>query len=436
MPELITLPFNPSPRLHDYTGLWFIRAQEGSAWVQIAKGMDWAQHAAAFVGSRDPRDQTAYGARLAYILHDNAVAEVQLSGTLMKHESSMEESTSTVFARRALRQAAADERVIAIVLRIDSPGGTVSGTDDLGADVAAINATKPVIAYAEDLMASAAYWIGCQSRAIYANSKTALIGSIGTFMGLYDYSEAAKQDGIEALVFATGELKGTGFPGTKVTEKQRAYLQNLVDENQVLFNEAISKGRGISAEDVERLATGEVWKAGEAQRLGLIDGIDNFDAVLAYAAGLAKTTNTPQKGSDTMGANAKEIKEACIGADAEFIMSQLEAEASIEQAKTAYIGTLAAKVENRDGQLAELKTAHSTAVEGLKAEHAEAVLALDAKIEELETKIENIKLGATDEEAASGADAEGANTHQRIKNNAMSSGQAQLAASIKLPKKN
>lgn len=401
MPESITLPYNPSPRIHDYTGLWCIQPEAGAALARIAKTMDWDQHVKTFVGSDDPQDADDFGnKRLAYTLHDSGVAEIALGGTLMKHESSMEASTSTVFARRALRQAGEDQRVKAIVLRIDSPGGTVSGTDDLGTDVARVNARKPVIAFAEDLMASAAYWVGCRARAIWANSPTALIGSIGTFMGLYDLSEAAAKEGVEALVFATGDLKATGFPGAKVTAEQRAYLQDLVDKNQVLFNATVQQGRGMTAEQVAQVATGAVWKAGDAQALGLIDGIKTFDEVLAYAAGLSTTptTTNPKTRSNPMTATAKQIKEACTGADAEFVMSQLEAEASIEDAKTAYIDTLAARIQNRDERIKTLETEHKAKVDELATQHAEAIKAKDDALAQIKTDLANVQLGATDDQ--------------------------------------
>lgn len=273
----IDTDFNPSPRLHDYMGLWAIRPEEGAALSRMASSANWREHAATNAASNDPRDRR----RTAYTIHDNGVAELKLEGTLMKHENSMEASTSTVFARRALRQAAEDERVTAILLRIDSPGGTVSGTDDLAADVGRINKVKPVVAFAEDLMASAAYWIGSQARAVYANSETAMIGSIGTFMGLHDYSEQAKQEGIEAVVFATGELKATGFPGSKITPQQREYLQGLVEQTQRQFDAAVQAGRHLSAKQLTAVSTGRVWKASEAKRLGLIDGVHRFDKVLA-----------------------------------------------------------------------------------------------------------------------------------------------------------
>lgn len=268
--------YNPSPRLHDYMGLWAIRAEEGAILSRVASATDWREHASSFAASSDPRDRQ----RTAYVIHDNGVAELTLSGTLMKHESSVDASTSTVFARRALRQAAEDERVNSILLRIDSPGGTVAGTADLAADVARINKVKPVVAYAEDLMASAAYWIGSQAMAVYANNETAMIGSIGTFLGLYDYSENAKQEGIEALVFATGELKGTGFPGSKITDKQRKYLQGMVEQAQAQFDAGVKAGRGLNAKQLAAVSTGRVWRAAEAKQLGLIDGINRFDTVL------------------------------------------------------------------------------------------------------------------------------------------------------------
>src|SRR5581483_9650939 len=110
-------------------------------------------------------------------------------GMLMKGQSSMG-GTSTVMARRDIRQAVADQDVAGILLAIDSPGGTVAGTDDLAAEVRQARTSKPVWAAIDDLGASAAYWVASQTQRVTVNSPTALVGSIGTLQVIRDLSAA------------------------------------------------------------------------------------------------------------------------------------------------------------------------------------------------------------------------------------------------------
>src|SRR5690606_31819803 len=129
-------------------------------------------------------------------------------GAMTKQGSSFG-GASTVRTRRAIRSAAADKSVSAIMLLIDSPGGSVSGTSDLADDVANAKKKKPVYAYIEDTCCSAAYWVASQCSAIYANP-TAIVGSIGTYMVVADYSRMAENAGVKVHCISTGKYKGAG----------------------------------------------------------------------------------------------------------------------------------------------------------------------------------------------------------------------------------
>jgi signal peptide peptidase SppA len=211
------------------------------------------------------------------------VAVIDLVGSLMKQQPSFG-GTSTVQVRRDVRSATNDPNVNAILLRIDSPGGTVSGTADLAADVKAARRKKPVWAFAEDTCASAAYWIASQADQLFANAGTALVGSIGTLLTVYDTSAAADAAGVKALVFATGPLKGAGTPDAPVTDEQIGYFQALVNQTQTFFDSAVMKGRGLSASQLTGAKTGGVFGATEALDKRLIDGIQSFDATLEALA--------------------------------------------------------------------------------------------------------------------------------------------------------
>jgi signal peptide peptidase SppA len=210
----------------------------------------------------------------------------------MKSASSMG-GTSTIQLRRDIRQAAADSDIAGILLAIDSPGGTVAGTDDLAADVRAARKEKPVWAHIEDLGASAAYWLASQADQITANSNTALVGSIGTMQVIHDVSGAFEKEGVKTLLFATGSLKGLGTPGSKVTDEQITHVQNLVNSIQGSFDDAVKKGRNFSKAELTAVRHGGVLAAPAALDARLIDGIQPFQQTVSqFSKSISKNLRT------------------------------------------------------------------------------------------------------------------------------------------------
>lgn len=284
-------------RLDDYAGIWAIEPRYGRSLLARAKSIDLAAHVRQGSDRRadgdEPNRRTEYQTVSAG--SNQKIAIVPLSGPLMKAVSSMDAGTSTVYTRRLIRKAAADPDVAAILLAIDSPGGTVSGTADLGADIAAADAKKPVFAFVQDLCASAAFWCGSQAAKIYVNDKTALVGSIGTLLVVYDQSELAAEMGIKTLVFGTGPIKGAGVAGAPVTEEQQAYFRNLVNETQIHFDAAVRRGRGLTSAQLEKAKSGGCYSAEEAVRLGLADGIRTMESVLDELAVEARRRSRADK---------------------------------------------------------------------------------------------------------------------------------------------
>jgi signal peptide peptidase SppA len=192
--------------------------------------------------------------------------------------------TSTVQFRREVRSAANDPNVSGILLRFDSPGGTVSGTADAAADIRAARRKKPVWAFGDDLVASAAYWLASQADHFVVNNATAMVGSIGTYVAVADLSAAAEREGVKVHLFTTGPLKGLGVPGTQITDDQAAHVQRLVNETQTHFDEAVRKGRGMTATQVAAVRSGAMFPATEAVGLKLIDGVRSLESTLEALA--------------------------------------------------------------------------------------------------------------------------------------------------------
>jgi signal peptide peptidase SppA len=290
---------------------------------------------------------------------ERSIAIVNISGLMTKYGSSLSNAGSTVAIRQAVRKAGNDPNIAAIILRIDSPGGTVSGTVDLANEVRTASAKKPVYTYAEDLAASAGYWVGSQARKIYANNSTAQIGSIGTYIGTYDYSGKAEKEGIKAVVIKSGNLKGGGFPGAEITEEQINNWQGIVNKIQTQFSAAVSKGRRLPLSRVNELATGQVYMADDALSFGLIDKIGSFSEMLAdirgTLAGQTGRRHSAMSTGNTMAASIEEIQAACPKADDTFVLDVLKSGLTLSEAKTRYIENLNAQIEMREQETAEAK---------------------------------------------------------------------------------
>lgn len=366
--------------LEQYFGLWAVAEEQFMNIFNRVGQLNLAAHIEANAGRPVAAAvMPATKARTA----DVVIGLVDINGTLMKRGTSLSSSSSLIQVRQVIRQSARDPEIDAILLRADSPGGTLAGTEEVAEEVQRARQQKPVFAFVEDLAASAMYWIASQAEKVYANTPTALIGSVGTFIGLYDYSGAAAQQGIKAIVIKAGKLKGAGFPGTEITAEQQAYWQEIVDKAQAQFTAAVARGRGLTAKAVaEQYVTGRVYLAQDAIEMGMIDGVKSFDAVVAELTERVRRGPARSSGSKGMkamsneheqprAASISELEAACPGASADFLLSQVKTAATLETAQRAFIAE----------QQRRLEAAEKTAAEAKAKAEAEAKVAAAAKAE-------------------------------------------------------
>jgi len=208
----------------------------------------------------------------------SGVAVIRMFGPMMKGSSKFG-GVSTVQARRQLRVAAENDDVKRILLVIDSPGGTVSGTNELGQDVQSITQRKPVTAFIEDLGASAAFWVASQTSKIVSN-ETAEVGSLGVVAVVEDSSEAFERAGVKVHVISTGEFKGAMADGTPITEEMIEEFKGRIMDINDIFMSRVQEGRGIDQKELSKIWDGRVFIAAKALGLGLIDEISTLDATL------------------------------------------------------------------------------------------------------------------------------------------------------------
>jgi protease-4 len=185
-----------------------------------------------------------------------------------------------------LRQAGDDDRVAAVILHIDSPGGAVVASDDIARAVRRLGEDKPVVVSMGDLAASGGYYIASQAERIIANRST-ITGSIGVIAVLFNLEGAAQKLGVKPIVIKSGALKDTGSPFKEMTPKERDVYQGLLDESYNQFVATVAKGRHMNESVVRKLADGRPYSGADAKAKGLVDDFgdldDAYDAALRLA---------------------------------------------------------------------------------------------------------------------------------------------------------
>ncbi|MCL4234002.1 MAG: signal peptide peptidase SppA [Deltaproteobacteria bacterium] len=189
-------------------------------------------------------------------------------------------------SRRVLEELADyrdDSSVRAIVVRIDSPGGAVGPSQEIYSEIVRTRQTKTVVASLGGMAASGGYYIACGADMIVANPGT-LTGSIGAIMEFMNLEEVYRWARVENDVVKSGRYKDMGSTNRPLTSEERALLQEMVDDVLGQFVEAIALGRNLSADQVRAIADGRIFTGAQAQKLGLVDRLGNFnDAVMAAA---------------------------------------------------------------------------------------------------------------------------------------------------------
>jgi len=284
------LPARGRARLEQYCGPWAIEERAAEQLLMHCRSAELIRrHVLSAVAADD-----VAAASSAERQDADGLAVIRIEGAITKYGSSLGSPLGTLELRRQVRAAAADPAVKAILLVIDSPGGAVAGVGDLADAVAAANRVKPVVAFAEDMAASAAYWIAARAGRVVANA-SALVGSIGTFMVVEDWSAFYQAQGVRPIVIRAGEFKGAGTRGTQITAEQVADFARIVGELNGLFLAAVSAGRGLVGERLAAISDGRVHVGAAAVTLGLADEIGDFETAraAALAASASRGSGTP-----------------------------------------------------------------------------------------------------------------------------------------------
>ncbi len=202
------------------------------------------------------------------------VAVVEVEGLIM--------GETVDYALKQIRQARDDAQVKAVVLRIDSPGGTVSGSDRIWREVESLKEIKPVVASFGGMAASGGYYVAAPAHHVFAEPTT-MTGSIGVIMEVPQIGELLDKVGVHFETIATGAWKDSGSMFRDMSDEERERWREVIDASYQRFVRIVAKGRGLSMEAVKTLADGKVYTADEAVQLGLVNQVGYLDDAILEA---------------------------------------------------------------------------------------------------------------------------------------------------------
>jgi protease-4 len=212
----------------------------------------------------------------------NRIAIVYAEGEIVDGDGDTGEIGATKFSRE-LRKLRQDESVKAIVLRVNSPGGSASAAETIQRELRLIKKVKPVIVSMGAYAASGGYWIAAYGDRIFAEPTT-VTGSIGVFGVQFDVKKLANDFGITFDTVKTGKFADALTISRPKTAEELAVFQRMVDWIYGEFIRKVAESRSLKPETVEEIAQGRVWSGAEAIKLKLVDELGGLDAAIAYAA--------------------------------------------------------------------------------------------------------------------------------------------------------
>ncbi len=216
---------------------------------------------------------------------NDGIAVLPLYGVLTQRGNMVDDvsgsgCSSTQQFTLALRNALEDESVKQILIDIDSPGGSVYGIAELAAEIIQARTQKPIVAIANSLAASAAYWIACCASEVYV-TPGGEVGSIGVWQAHFDESEALAVAGIKPTLISAGKYKVEGNSYLPLDEEAHRFMQSRVDDYYADFTKAVAAGRNVSIAQVQNgMGQGRVLGAEAALAQNMVDGIASFNEVI------------------------------------------------------------------------------------------------------------------------------------------------------------
>lgn len=229
----------------------------------------------------------SYGLSYFTVDSSNKIALISIKGAISSTGDGLplqSSGASSVSILQELKDAEDDNSIKAVILEIDSPGGTVLASKEVADKVKSFN--KPVVAWIRGAGASGAYWIASASDKIVAD-ELSIVGSIGVTSSYLEFSGLLKQYDVTYERLVTGEFKDLGTPYKELTDKERELYMGKLRQIHNFFVEEVAENRNLSVSSVGKLATGEVFLGQEAIKLGLIDKLGGQEEAVNVSKELA-----------------------------------------------------------------------------------------------------------------------------------------------------
>jgi len=255
--------------------------------VGVITGIVLISLAIAFAVKPDPARNRVNGERIGVIYIEGIITGGRGEGGVF----GVQASGPVILTH--LRQAGEDDSIKAVLIRINSPGGSAAASQEIGDEIDKVRKEgKLVIASMGDVAASGGYWIAARADRIIANPAT-MTGSIGVIMETQDMQELFDKIGISPQTIKSGPHKDMGSPNRPLTTEERDILQDMVNDIYDQFVDVVADGRKMDRQKVMDLADGRIFTGRQAKENGLVDELGNYYDAVDLAARLAKIKGDP-----------------------------------------------------------------------------------------------------------------------------------------------
>ncbi|HJN57326.1 MAG: signal peptide peptidase SppA [Candidatus Woesearchaeota archaeon] len=213
---------------------------------------------------------------------DGNVAVIEITGIIIAEEDTgllFDDVSSSDEITKLIRKADKNDRIKAIIFEINSPGGSAVASDEIALEIKKIN--KTTVAWIREIGTSGAYWIASSTDYVIAN-RMSITGSIGVISSYLGFSGFLEEHNITYERLVAGRLKDLGSPFKELTEEERALFEKSLDAIHEFFIEEVAENRGLSKNDVRKVATGAFILGIEAEKAGLVDELGSRDEVISY----------------------------------------------------------------------------------------------------------------------------------------------------------
>ncbi len=340
-----------------------------------------------------------------YKITSSGIAKINMIGTLSKRMNFFSEfsgGVSTEIIKKRIDAAIEDNDVKGIFFTIDSPGGSVDGTIDLANTVFKAKDKKPILAFADGLMASAAYWIGSAASHVVASNTTAQVGSIGVISSHVENTEQLKKEGVKVTMFSSGKYKRIGNQYEPLSKKDEAYIQDKLDYLYSVFVNSIAEFRGENVGYVlKNMAEGKIFIGKQALENRLIDDIMSEKEALEYFNSVINgekqfvKNNTKTKGGGTNMSDDDKLKLEIEGLKKELKTKTDEVSALKTKDETKDLEDKIIELEAKIEIMIETESTTADEVADLKAEIKSALKHVEVgkkAVEDIKVEIEKISV--------------------------------------------